>query len=311
MNKKFIKLYVNFLKKILKPKRKLKVVFDCSNGTTWAILKHLKTKKLKAIFINKNPDGNFPAHGPNPLIPGAINQLKKEIIGQKADLGIIFDADGDRVFFIDNQGLFINPDIITRLLIWHLQPKKIIIDIRTGWLVKKFKNKNLQIITSRVGHYFIKKMMRKNMADFGAEISGHYYFKNFFYADSGILAAIEIINAVSRLPYSFSDFNNLLPLFYRSGEKSIQYQVLNIKHQKLLKKIEKYYNLKSKISALPADRYNLKSINHLDGLTMEFNDWWFNLRPSNTEPLIRLNVEATSKNLLDKSMKKIYSLIRT
>ncbi|MEK7548922.1 MAG: hypothetical protein AAB496_00290, partial [Patescibacteria group bacterium] len=138
--------------------------------------------------------------------------------------------------------------------------------------------------------------------DFGAEQSGHHYFafKNISggkaYFDSGILAAIEVINAVSKLPYSLADFNNMLPQYYRSEEINIKIEELKFKN--LLKKIkEKYRNKSTKIS-------------RLDGLTMEFDDWWFNLRPSNTEPLVRLNIETTNKNYLNKIIKSLSSLIK-
>lgn len=300
----YINIYADFLKNFLKPQRKLKVVFDCSNGTAGIILKNLKTKKLKAILINQIPDGNFPAHGPNPLKFGALKQLQNEVKKQKADLGMIFDADADRVFFVDNLGRFVNPDIIARLLIWHLKPRKVIIDIRTGWLVRKPTTNNLrpttnnqQLIISRVGHYFIKKLMREIKANFAAEYSGHYYFKKFFYADSGILAAIEAINAVSKLPYKLSDFIDLLPQYHRSDE--LNFKVKN--PQECLKKIEQ---------ALKAKNYKLKAkISYLDGLTMEFEEWWFNLRPSNTEPLIRLNIEAKSKKLLNQKIKELRNFL--
>src|SRR3989338_4263166 len=194
MNYEFINIYSDFLKKNLNPQKKLKVIFDCSNGTAGPILKQLtiNNEQLTTYFINDKPDGNFPAHGQNPLKSGALKQLQNKVKKYKADFGIIFDADGDRVFFIDNLGRFINPDAIARLLIWNLKPKKIIIDIRTGWLVKNLKSQsapsasaswrmgrrrtNLKIIESKVGHYFIKKLMRKIDADFSAEYSGHYYF---------------------------------------------------------------------------------------------------------------------------------------
>ena len=306
----YIKIYADFLKKFLRPRQKLKVVFDCSNGVAGPIIKQLTTdsQQLKTFLINEKSDGNFPAHGPNPLKPNALKQLQNEVKKHKATLGIIFDADGDRVFFIDNRGRFVDPDVISRLLIWHLKPKKVVIDVRTGWLVRKFKIKNskLKIHESSVGHYFIKKLMRKTNADLGVERSGHYYFgpnihnqKNLYF-DSGILAAIETINAVSKLPYSLADFSDLFPPLYRSGE-------INIKigqPQNIIKKIEK----KLKNQAIKTSR--------LDGLTMEFNPsaspgkaWRFNLRPSNTEPLVRLNIEATDKRFLDNFLKKIYSLI--
>ncbi len=332
----YLNIYAKFLKKFLKPQEKLKVVFDCSNGTTGLVLKGIinnelgiKNKNKKFIILNSKPDGNFPGHGPDPLAKGAMNQLKKEVLRQKADLGAIFDADGDRVFFIDNLGHFVEPDIIARLLIWHLKPKKVIIDVRAGWLIRRgimnnelgIKNKNNKsiihnskfIIQSKVGHYFIKKLMRKTDADFGAEKTGHYYFKKFFYCDAGILTAIEIINAVSKLPYSLADFTNLLPQYYRSEEINVKMNYESPKHpamagatgqagimnyEYLFKKFEKKY----KNQAI--------KISRLDGLTMEFSDWWFNLRPSNTELLIRLNIEAKTPRLLKNKKEELIKLLK-
>lgn len=314
MENNFIKIYSDFLKKKLRSNKKLKIIFDCSNGTTGPIIKKFIIHNSKFIILNSTPNGNFPGHGPDPWAKGAMEQLKKEISRQKADLGAIFDADGDRVFFIDNLGRAVEPDVIARLLIWRLNPRKAVYDIRAGWLVRKFQNPNykFQKFFSRVGHFYIKNLMRKIDADLGMEKSGHYYFalqngKKRLYYDDGILAAIEIINAVSRLPYSLANFADLLPQYYRSGETNIKIENGKIKMENLLKKFENYFKLKS-------TDYELRTINYLDGLTMEFislaGEWWFNLRPSNTEPLIRLNAEATNKKLLDKSVKKIYSLVR-
>jgi len=311
MNKKYLNLYTDFLKKFLNPKCKLKVVFDCSNGTTGLILKKLKIENLKLKIINSIPDGNFPAHGPNPWTKDAMNQIRREALHRKADLGIIFDADGDRVFFIDNLGRVVEPDAIARLLIWQLQPKKVVIDVKTGWLVKKIKNQKskIKIIESKVGHYFIKKLMRKIEADLGVEKSGHYYFKKFFYCDAGILTAIEIINAVSRLPYSLANFSDLLPQYYRSGE--LNFKIENPKQ--FIKIIEEKFKSKT-------TNYKLQITNYLDGLTMEFKGWpasrslgegwWFNLRPSNTEPLIRLNIEAKDLKTLNNKKRELINILK-
>lgn len=298
---KYQKTYVKFLREFVKFKKPLKVVFDCSNGISSLIIGQLKNKNLKTVLINAKPDGNFPAHGPNPLVKGAMNDLKKAVLKNRADLGVIFDGDGDRAFFVDNKGRFVDPDEVAYLLIWSLKPKKVVYDVRTGWLIRKLPitNYQLQITESKVGHYFIKKLMREKDIKFGCEQSGHYYFKKFFYADSGILAAIEVINAVSKLPYKFSDFIDLSPCYFRSGELNIgimKYE-LGIMN-KLLKKIENKYK-----------RQSVK-ISHLDGLSMEFDGWRFNLRPSNTEPLARLNVEATNKKTLAKQTKILLGLLR-
>lgn len=289
---KFLESYSKFLQKFLKPQKPLKVVFDCSNGMAGLVLKQLKTGKIKTYFINEKSDGNFPAHGPNPLNPGAANQLQAAVKKHQADLGIIFDADGDRAFFVDNKGRLIDPDIIARLLVWQLKPKKIVVDVATGWLVKRLKiqNSGFKIIESKVGHYFIKKMMRSENADFGAEQSGHYYFKKFFGLDSGIMAGIEVINAVSGLPYRLSDFIEFLPRYYH---QEINIFIKKAEPVNLLKAVERTY------------QKEVKKVFRLDGLTMEFSDWWFNLRFSQTEPLARLNIETKEKSKLQKESNQI------
>lgn len=292
INNKFINLYVNFLNKFLNPQKSIKVIFDCSNGSTGPVLEKLlkaKSLKLTAKIINGAPNGNFPAHSPDPLEPNAIRQLQKEVLKNRADLGIIFDGDGDRVVFIDNKGLRVDPDIISKLIIWETKPQKVVVEISTSWLIKKLKG--LKIIKSPVGHYFIKKIMRRNKADLGTERSGHYYFKNFFYTDSGILAAIHIINAVSKLPYKLSDFVSLSPKYFR---KEINIKITNL--ESLAKKINKYYSKSTNISKI-------------DGLTVEFNNWWFNIRPSNTEPLTRINIESLSQKVLNSKVKELRRLL--
>jgi len=301
---KYLNAYSKFLKKQIYLNKPLKVVIDCSNGAVGLIVyKIFKNNKfLDFKIINSKPDGNFPAHGPDPLKGGAFKKTSAFVLGQKADLGIIFDADGDRVFFVDNRGRKIDPDIIARLLIWHLKPKKIVVDVRTGWLVHQFKIENLKIkiFPSKVGRYFIQKLMKEKNADFGVEYSGHYYFKNFYFFDSGILAAIEVINAVSKLPYSLADFVDLLPQYY-SSEKNFKLNA-NYNYSAILKKIENKY----KPFAI--------AISRLDGLKMEIKKpsgrFWFNIHFSNTEPLVRLTIEAQSSKILAGEAKILANLLR-
>ena len=157
--------------------------------------------------------------------------------------------------------------------------------------------------------------MRQKNADFGAERSGHYYFKNFFYAESGILAAIEVINAVSRLPYKLADFIDLLPQYYRSGEISVGCQVSSVKIQSLFKKIERKYSRdiprESASTTKKSASIRFYKISHLDGLTMEFKNWWFNIHHSNTESLLRLNIEAKSKKILQREKKKLVKVLKS
>lgn len=306
------KEYASFLDNFLALQKPLKVIFDCSNGTTGEILKHLsanwRAKTLKTILINQNPNGKFPAHGPNPLIKGAMGQIQKEVKKQKADLGVIFDADGDRAFFIDDKGRVIDPDIIASFLIWNLKPQKVVVNETTGSIIRGQNNlSDYRIIKSQNGGYFIKNLMIKNDADFGCERSGHYYFKlsngeNYFYMDSGIISAIKVINAVSQLPYRLSDFADLSPTFFRSKEFNVRINAdIDGDLSGLFKKIENKFKDKTAI------------ISHIDGLRMDFNKpdkWWFNIQLSNTEPLIRLNMEALNKQTLAKQAKMLLGLLK-
>jgi len=316
MNKKrFLDLYTNFLRRFLKVKRPIKVVFDCSNGVTGFVIRSLlKTNKLINFkLINSRPDGRFPAHGPNPLAKGATRQLEQEVKKQKADLGVIFDADGDRAFFVDNLGRFMDGDVVTRILIEELRLKKIVVDVNTGWLIKKLKvpgrsgkSEKLKVIISRTGTFFMKEAMRKSKAIFGAERSGHYYFRKFFNADSGILTAILLINRVSRMSKEeLLNHIDSLPKYYRY---SADFHFDEKKKKKAIDRVEKKYkNLAAKLSKL-------------DGLSMEFcspsapsgqnfGEFWFNLRPSNTEPLLRLNVEADNVKILKEKSREITGII--
>lgn len=298
----YLKIYTNFLKRFIKIKHPLRIVFDCSNGAAGLVLQELlKTKnhKLKTKFINAKPDGNFQAHGPDPWAKGAMEQLRREVKKQRADLGIIFDADGDRVFFIDDKGRLIDSNEIAYFLMQMFKPP-FIVGVNLGWRVKN--NKGVGI--SRVGHYFIKKMMWKKKANFGAELSGHYYFSALGgYWDSGIFAAIQMINFVSGLKEKISEhLENLHPKYYRSGEINA---VVRDKGEamRILKKVDSFYKKQA------------NEILKVDGLSMEFGmnlfegfsekSWWFNLRPSNTENLLRLNAEAESKRVLEEKLKEI------
>ncbi|MBI4992276.1 MAG: hypothetical protein HZB99_03590 [Candidatus Harrisonbacteria bacterium] len=310
MDRVYLNLYLEFLKRFLKLKKPIKAVFDCSNGTTGLILNRIMNnesgvkdkvknsiiRNSKFIILNKRPDGRFPAHGPNPLIKGATRQLEREVKKQKADLGVIFDADGDRVFFTDNRGKFIDSNE-TGYMLMQMHKPPYVTGIVSSWRLKKCQVSGVrcQMYISRVGHYFFKKLMREKKASLGLEHSGHYYFKDFFYCDSGIFAAIKVINFVSGLKTDLASWLDKLPGYYRSGE--INFEVED--KEEILKRIEKRY------------KKSAEKIDKMDGLTAEFGNWWFNLRPSNTEPLLRLNIEVKSQEILKGKLKEIKNLIIT
>lgn len=268
----YLQRYINFLRKKSKPQKNLRVVFDCFDGTTGLVLKPLfqKNKKIKAVFLNDQPDGRFPAHGPNPLIPNALNQLAEKVLAVKADLGVAFDADGDRAFFVDNQGRPVPAYVIAYLLFLNQKPP-FVAEIIT-YESMKYAGIGGQIRPSRVGTYFVKQTMKKCRASVGAEYSGHYYFQDFFGADSGILTAIKIINSVSQMPYQLADFADLLPRRYQTESFNLPASA----KEKFMTTIAKIYQ--------PLARQT----NRLDGWTFEFDQGWFNVRSSNTEPLIRV-----------------------
>lgn len=287
--------YVDFLKRFLHADAKtLDIVFDCSSGSTGPIIDRLFPD---SIILNGRPDGNFPKHAPDPLHAGSLGALQKSVVANDADAGVIFDADGDRVFFIDDRGRFVDQDVVAYLLLWSLRPKQFVTDAKDGWLVREapFGAKR---IAGKTGHYYIKQTMRAKNIEFGCERSGHYYFKNFFFCDSGIMAAIEMLNAIARLPYLLSDLVDLAPRTYRSQEINISIQPGD--HDALFARIEQAY------------KKNARVVIKTDGIAMEFSnpDWWFNVRASNTEPLMRLNMEARDNRVHKAQLKKLTTLIK-
>ena len=287
--------YVNFLRGFLcDDVDTSNAVFDCSNGAAGPIIERLFPD---SIIVNGKPDGNFPNHAPDPLHAGSLDMLMRKVVSERADIGIIFDADGDRAFFVDDTGRSVDPDVIAYLLLWSLRPEKFISEVKAGWLIKQ-QSLGAKRTESKTGHYFFKQAIRKHGAEFGHEESGHYYFKDFFYCDSGIMAAIEVLNAITKLPYTLSEFVDLLPNTYISAE--INFSVPFAAHDALLARIERTY---AKDAAHRST---------LDGITLEFNnpDWWFNVRFSNTEPLARLRVEARDTHVYDAQLKKLTELLK-
>jgi len=312
----YLRVYAKFLKKFIKVKYPLRIVFDCSNGTTGLVLKKLFSNYHLLItnYINAKPDGRFPAHGPNPLTKGALEDLRLAIESHRADLGAIFDADGDRVFFLDDRGRLLSTDAAA-VLIGKDFGGPVILDVRSGYLARDwFRNHSRRIIECRVGHYFIKKLMRKKKIGFAAETSGHYYFKDFFYCDSGIFAAIKLINQLSKIKdrgLTLSDWIQGLSHYYRIPETNFRVR----DKEAAIERIEQFYKNKA------------RRILKLDGLRMEFGpprikgvlhsvapqsraeEWWFNVRPSNTEDLLRLNLEAKEKRILTAKLAELKKIL--
>ena len=291
----YANLYANFLKKFIKPKRPLKVVLDCSNGTTGPVLEQLFAveQNCKTLLLNKNPDGNFPAHGPNPLAEGAMAELGREVVKNKADFGAVFDADGDRVFFVDDRGRRLDPTAATLILAKRFKGS-LALPMNIGpFLRKELAAAGHEVADSRVGHYFLKKLMKEKKLGFAAEQSGHYYFKNFFNLDSGIFAAVEFINAVSELSGPLSKWVDAIAPRWISEETN--------------------FNVADKAAALEKLKSTYapaaEKISELDGLSVWLGSWWFNVRASNTENLLRLNLEADSEALFLEKFQEVKEIL--
>jgi phosphomannomutase len=293
----YLDRYTDFLVKHLHIEEPIKAVFDCSNGTAGMVLEKIinKTDNLDTRLINENPDGTFPAHNPSPLAEGALDDLKKETTKESADVGVIFDPDVDRVFFVDEKGERVDPREVLALIAPLFKPPYIV-NVALGKTPMNWIAPNLDIIETRTGHYFIKQIMRENEVELGVEHSGHYYFKEFFFADSGMFAALVVLSAVSKLKkegVTLSGWRKALPEIYQSGE-------LNFKikdKENVLKNVAEHFQKKAEIKKI-------------DGITIEGELYWANLRVSNTEPLLRLNIAARSNEELGKLKEEFLSLLQ-
>ena len=291
-------LLASFPKNTFK-KRKLKVVIDAGNGmagfTAPAVMARLNVELIPMYF---ELDGNFPNHEANPIDSANLKDLQKRVKKERADIGLAFDGDADRCFLIDQAGELVNPSALTALIaVRELKVKPgatIIYNLISSKAVAEVIAEHGGIgVRSRVGHSYIKNLMAESGAVFGGEHSGHFYFKNFWRADSGMLAGLY---AIAELMVSKGNLSQLLAPYNRyvaSGE-------INSKVKDVTKSIAKV-----------RDKYHGQyQVDELDGLTITANSWWFNLRGSNTEPLLRLNVEANTQKEMVKIRDAVLSLIK-
>ena len=291
-------LLASFPKNAFK-KRKLKVVIDAGNGmagfTAPAVMARLNVELIPMYF---ELDGNFPNHEANPIDSANLKDLQKRVKKERADIGLAFDGDADRCFLIDQAGELVNPSALTALIaVRELKAKPgatIIYNLISSKAVAEVIAEHGGIgVRSRVGHSYIKNLMAESGAVFGGEHSGHFYFKNFWRADSGMLAGLY---AIAELMASKGNLAQLLAPYNRyvaSGE-------INSKVKDVTKSIAKV-----------RDKYHGQyQVDELDGLTITADSWWFNLRGSNTEPLLRLNVEANTQKEMVKIRDAVLSLIK-
>jgi phosphomannomutase len=291
--KSFIRQYLNDIP------RPITVAVDASNGMAgqWVPLIFGGVNNLELININMETDGSF-VHDPNPLVDANLDQVRQMVKEHNADFGVCFDGDADRCMLIDEQADIVRCDMLTALLasaflaqdpgatvVYDLRSSRVVADeiTRLGGTPRR----------ERVGHAFMKKALADTNAVFGGELSGHFYFRDNFFCDSGMLAFAHVLNVLSATDKPLSQLINPLKKYYASGERNFEQPD------------------KDGTIAKIAERFSDAEVDHLDGITVQYSDWWFNVRKSNTEPLLRLNLEADTAELLAEKLQEIASQLGT
>ncbi|WP_298403569.1 phosphomannomutase/phosphoglucomutase [uncultured Chloroflexus sp.] len=279
----------------------LKVIVDTGNGMVGPILQEVYARlpiQLTGMYLD--PDGTLPNHGLDPLMPENRAELQQRVKDEGADIGFAFDGDGDRFFAIDDRGEFISGDFLTAILGRYLLEKepgaKILYDVRASWAVPDEVRAAGGIpLVERVGHAFIKRRMANEDAIFAGEVSGHYYFKAFAFADSGIIPSLYLLEMLSKRGVKMSELlSRLESRYFISGEIN-----------------SRVSDVRAKLDEI-AERYSDGKIERLDGVSVSYDTWHFNVRGSNTEPLIRLNLESiASRAEMEAKRDEVLAVIRS
>jgi phosphomannomutase len=297
--------YVNHVMSFIDPSvvKPFKVVADGGNGIAGMVAPKLFARlPCRVIPLCLEVDGTFPNHEANPLIEENRAHIVERVLQEQADIGIAWDGDADRCFFIDGTGEFVAGDFVTALLAESFLLKhpaaKVVYDVRASYAVKDIVAKyGGSALMNRVGHAFFKRRMREEGAIFGGEVTGHYYFRDNFYADNGFIPALLILELMSKKDMTLAEL--LAPLrekYFISGEINTKVSDMRVVQQK--------------IDGLSA-RYTDGRVYTMDGVSAEFADWHFNVRPSNTEPLLRLNLEAVTPELMERKRDEVLAFIRS
>jgi phosphomannomutase len=280
--------------------RPLRVVIDAANGMAGAMLPPVLDRiPIEAIRCYFEPDGSFPNHEPNPLLPENREFIVDRTLAERADLGVAFDGDADRCFFVDDTGEFVPGDFVTALLAESVLEKEpgaaIIYDVRASWAVPDtVQRADGTALVNRVGHAFIKHRMREEDAAFAGEVSGHYYFRDFSQADSGVVPFLLMLELISKKGLRLSE--TLRPYrdrYFITGELNTPAEDV----PSVLERLEQRFSTEGAVS-------------HLDGLSVDADDWHMNVRPSNTEPLLRLNLEGRTRELMERKRDEVLAIIR-
>ena len=296
--------YLAFLKKYMGDLSGLKLAFDLSNGMSSLFANQIFGDAPEYIFDTM--DGTFPNHEPNPLVHKNVVALEELVKKTGADAGVIYDGDADRVMFVDEKGNFVSPDLMIAVLGHYFIGERgekgyVIQDIRSSKAVGEYlEPMGAKMYTWKVGRANAARRLREIDGIWGGELAGHYYFKDFFYSDSGLLASILILRVLANLKkdgISFSQIIGKIARYQNSGE--INFKLTD--KQGAMDAVKAHFEEQEKPTAFM----------DFDGYRVEFPDWWFNIRPSNTEPYLRFICEATTKELLDKKVAEVKSLLQS
>jgi phosphomannomutase len=299
--------YLDFLSNYKKDITGLNVGVDLSNGMAALLIKRVLGEGSHNLhYIFDELDGTFPNHEANPLVPENIRDLQKLVKEKRCDVGVIFDGDGDRVMFTDENGRFISPDLMIALMGHYFLEERgekgaVLQDIRSSKAVGEYLTPmGAQMHTWRVGRAFAAHKLREIDGIYGGELAGHYYFRDFYYSDSGIMASLIILGVIAKMKIrgvSLSQLISSIERYQNSGE--INFRIARKKEAMDL--IREYFLSQERADA----SYDF------DGYRVEFPDWWFNIRPSNTEPYLRFIAEATSAQLLESKVSKVKELLQS
>jgi len=275
-----------------------RIVVDASNGMAGKVVPQIKDRlPVEILGLNFKLDGNFPSHSPNPLEKESISQISEKIKIEKADFGFIFDGDADRVFLVSKEGKLVPADVtlllLARYFLKNHPGEAVVYNLTCSKAIPEFIEKwGGCPVRSPVGYINIWNNMKKNKAVLGGETSGHYAFRDNFYSDSGFIAFLVLLEILSRSEKGFSEQNAELRPYVKIPETNLEIS----DKEKVIKRIE--------------EKFSDGKQDKLDGLTVWYEDWWFNLRASRTEPVLRINIEADNQQLLEEKKELLFSFIK-
>lgn len=289
--------YKSFVRGFLQTPRKLRVCIDASNGMAgkWAPYIFEDVPSVEFVFLNTEHDGTF-VHEPNPLVDSNLELVREKVRETGADFGVCFDGDADRLIVVDENAEIIRCDLLTALLAQRFLEQNpgatVVYDLRSSRILPEvIKAAGGVPRRERVGHAYMKKALSESRGVFGGELSGHFYFKDNYYCDSGMLALVHVINVLTARGKSLGELIAPLRRYYASGERNFE------------------NTEKDQVIAALGGQYSDGRVDYLDGVTVQYANWWFNVRKSNTEPLLRLNLEAKTEKLMDEKLAELAPLL--